>query len=293
MRRSKSCICIVTVVGTLAIGCSQHSDTIFSEEPRISPMTHYYSGRVLERQNDLLGAIQQYGKAVDADPKLVEAYAQLSVLYQRLDRVDEAQKILKQGIDENPESAVLRNNFGFCCLLMNDFVGAEQQFQAALGLSPHFDQARMNLAIVLARTDRMSQSAAEFAHVVSEDVAYYNVAVICMDMDDYVHAEWALQNALASNPDFGPAKTDLPRVALLASREREKSSPPVLETSLLASAVDIIEEPIELMMMPVLMNASPEEAPSDRAEMNQDDVESLSWTAHSTMTLVEEPIGTK
>lgn len=274
------------------MGCSQQKNDIFSKEPRISPMTHYCAGRVLERQNDLLGAIYQYKKAIEADPKLVQAYGQIGVLYQRLNRVEEAQKILKQAIEKNPESAVLRNNFGFCCLLMNDYVGAEQQFQAALGLSPEFDQARMNLAIVLARLNRMDESVREFERVVTEDMAYYNVAVICMDMEDFIQAEWALQNALASNPDFGPAKANLPHVTQLASRMREKTAAPALSVDILAYADEIEEEPIGPAMMPVSSDI-PENTDQPIAA---EESAPPSWTAQSpmmTMTLIEEPEGTK
>ena len=179
---------------------------------------------MLEHQNDLVGAIKQYKNAIKADPHMIQAINHLGSGYMKLGRLDEAQEVFKQGIEENPESAILRNNFGFCCLRRKNLAGAEQQFAAALALEPRCVRARMNLAITMAQDGRPGQSAAEFSRVLPPDVAYCNVAAVCMDNRDYANAAWALERALEQNPNCDVAKDNLAHVTQLAKLAEEKSS---------------------------------------------------------------------
>ncbi len=229
-------------------GCVQQTEEISFAEPRISPSTHYFAGQILERQKDLLGAIHQYQKAVEADPAMARAYNRLAILHEQLGRPNEAQKVLKEGIEKNPESAILRNNFGYFSLQRGDFVAAEEQFQAALGLSPNFHQARMNLGIALARTKRFDESVREFGRVVLPEMAYYNVAVVCLDMESYIQAEWALRHAVEINPQFEEARNGLPHVAQLARMEIDRSINAGIDNAAATWACCSIDEPVQITL---------------------------------------------
>jgi len=228
----------------LSVGCSpEHEETVRSAwepngqtadsehldpskvkdapAPRISPLTHYAAGTMLERQNDLAGAVRQYEKALAAAPRMIQAYNHLGIVYQRLGQFDDAERILKQGIRLQPDSATLHNNLGFCYLQQQSYADAEDEFRAALALMPRFSRARMNLAIALAKSDRYDDAAIEFSRVVPGEVAFYNVAVICTDMHDYIQAEQALRRSLAVNPNYEPAKSRLDQVVKLAKASDE------------------------------------------------------------------------
>ncbi|MFQ5412651.1 MAG: tetratricopeptide repeat protein [Phycisphaerae bacterium] len=208
----------------MGLGCAEQKEEVaVSDEPMISPMTYFAAGQVLEHQKDLMGAIHQYSKAIEAEPRLTRAYNRLGLIFQRMNRIEDAQLILMQGIEENPKCAILRNNFGFCSLQKNNYTGAEQQFRKALEISPKFSQAWMNLGISLARQARFGESVASFQQVVPVEVAYTNVASICISMEDYEHAAWALRNALANNPDYAPAKDQVDHVTRLAQAAREEA----------------------------------------------------------------------
>lgn len=221
----------------LGLGCVQQNEELAGVGgPRISPMTYLAAGNMLESQNDALAAIHQYKKAVQADQTLVRGYNRMAILYQRLKRHDEAQQILKEGLEANPESAVLRNNFGFCCMQKSNYTGAEQQFRSALALSPNFARARMNLAIILAKTDRPAESVKEFKTILPDEAAYCNVAAVCIEEEAYTDAEWALRNALAKNPDYAPAKEFLDFVTSLAQLSKEQTEGSCLELDWAAAA---------------------------------------------------------
>ena len=179
---------------------------------------------MLERRNSLEEAIQQYEKAIEAKPSLIEAYNGLGMIHLRLKQFDKAEEVFKKGIDVRPESATIRNNLGFCYLKQKRYKKAEEEFRLALAISPKYKRAQMNLAVALARTLRLGASAIEFGKVVPKEVAFFNVAVICMDMKKYDRAEQALTRALAVNPNYAPARTQLARVNRLLNVGGGKSA---------------------------------------------------------------------
>ena len=183
--------------------------------PHISPLTYYAAGNMLERQNDLKGAIEQYEHALATAPRMIQAYNRLGIVYQKLGRFGDAERLLRQGIRLHPDSAMLHNNLGFCFLQKESHTDAEGEFRAALKLAPHFSRARMNLGITLAQSERFDDAAVEFSRVVLGEAAFYNVAMVCMDRRAYAAAEKALRRSLRVNPAYTPAMAELAKVTKL------------------------------------------------------------------------------
>jgi len=192
--------------------------------PYISPLTHYAAGNMLERQNNLKGAIEQYKNALAGAPRMIQAYNRLGIVYQKLGKLEDATRILRQGIRLHPDSAMLHNNLGFCFLQKAAYADAEGEFRAALALMPHFSRARMNLGLTLARSGRFDDGAIEFSRVVTGEAAFYNVALVCLDRHFYVAAEQALRRSLRVNPAYEPARAELARATKLAEASRGAAS---------------------------------------------------------------------
>ncbi|HPF37630.1 MAG TPA: tetratricopeptide repeat protein [Phycisphaerae bacterium] len=188
-------------------------------DPEIAPETHYASGLMLERQGNFVGAARQFDLAVKGDPKLVDAHNRLGMAYTRLGSFGPAETSFRRAIELEPDAPALHNNLGFCLLTAADFKGAETAFRSALELAPDFERARMNLGISLARQRRLGDAAVEFSRVVPAEAAYYNVGVVCMDMNDPHQAERAFREALAVKPDYEPA------IKRLASLDGRRTAP--------------------------------------------------------------------
>lgn len=186
--------------------------------PKIKPMTFVAAGRVLERQDNNDGARAQYEKAIVADARFVPAYNRLGMLYQRLGRLQDAERIFKTGIEAVPGSAALHNNLGYTYLSQRRYAEAKRAFSQALVHAPEFKRARMNLGITLARMGKFGDSVREFSRVVPAGVAYYNVGVVCLDDRDYVNAEKAFEEALAVDADCPGVREQLERSRYLAAR---------------------------------------------------------------------------
>lgn len=203
------------------LGCMPpERQTKVEESVRISPRTHLVSGKMLESQDNLTGAIEQYRRVIAADPHMTVAYHRLGVVYQKAKRPSEAARAFQNGIDADPENASFHNNLGFCRLQEGRYDSAEKSFRTALAISPTFRRARMNLAITLARTNRLGESIDEFSQVLPAEEAYYNVAVIRLRLNDYAKAAWALQQALLVRSDFEPAGRIIDQVVYLARSGR-------------------------------------------------------------------------
>ncbi|MFH1419432.1 MAG: tetratricopeptide repeat protein [Planctomycetota bacterium] len=201
-------------------GTARH-DSADLPAPRINAATHLAAGQVLEQQNKLDAAVEQYEKAISTDPRLVAAYNRLGITYEKMRRLEDSERVFRQGLEAVPDAAILRNNLGYSLMLRNRLEAAETEFRLALESSPEFRRARMNLAITLARTRRPEASLDEFKQAVPEDVAHYNVGVICLDLRDYERAEQSFRQALACNPECEGAKEFLARTVRLAERARD------------------------------------------------------------------------
>lgn len=191
-------------------------------EPRIAPETHYASGMMLERQGNFMGAIKQYQKATEGDPSMVDAHNRLGMAHTRLGQFRPAESAFRRAIDLEPKAPALHNNLGFCLLMDHKYKDAESAFRKALDLAPDFERARMNLGIALARQRRLGDAAVEFSRVVPAEAAYYNVGVVCMEMDDQTQAEQAFRKALQVKPDYEPA---MKRLASLSGRRTTPVAP--------------------------------------------------------------------
>lgn len=208
----------------------------------IMPETYVAAGKFLERQGDLTGAITQYQKAIDANPGLAEAYNAQAIAYQTLGQFRLAAKVLDEGIRAAPNSASLRNNAGLYHAMQGHIQEAEDQFRDALDLDPDFEKARGNLAILLARDNRLGESFQEFRRVVSPANAYTNVAIIRFEQADYDSAASLFREALKIDPDCRAAVDGLEK----ASRFSKTPPPPAVSNATKPQAVqDAPAQPAE------------------------------------------------
>jgi tetratricopeptide (TPR) repeat protein len=125
--------------------------------------------------------------------------------------------MFREGIRAEPESAMIQNNLGCNFLLQKKFFEAEEAFRFAMVSSPDFQRAHMNLGIALVHQGRFDEALAEFKKVVAEDVAHYNVGVVCIQKQDYSKSQAYLREALAINPKCQGAQQQLDRAIRLAN----------------------------------------------------------------------------
>jgi tetratricopeptide (TPR) repeat protein len=85
-----------------------------------------------EQAGDNEKAIEQLQRAIALYPRFSLAFNKLGVIYQRLGRLDEAEKALSAAIGIEPEVFELRLNYGIVLLRNKHYTEADTQFQRAL-----------------------------------------------------------------------------------------------------------------------------------------------------------------
>ncbi len=192
------------------------------EDPAINSATFIAHGQLLERQGNLAGAEQQYCRALELTPDSAMTYNRLGVTLNKLKRHDEASQAFRKAISLSDDSAQFYNNLGFSLYLEGKYSRAETALLKAIELSPEFRRAHMNHGLVLAKMGRYDPALAAFKRAGPEPDAYYNLAIIQTDSEDYISAAHSLEQALALNPDFTEARTQLQAISeAVAAAEAE------------------------------------------------------------------------
>lgn len=188
-------------------------------EPRLNSSTYVAHGDLLERQGNLEQAAVQYRKALELTPDLPAARNRLGITLNKLGRHAEASAEFREALARTPAVPHLYNNLGFSLYLEGNYPEAERALARAVELQPNFRRAQMNLGLVLARMGRYDEALAAFSVAGSEADAHYNIAIMQAEAGRYVAAAHSLEQALAANPDYTPARQQLKEISRLAAAE--------------------------------------------------------------------------
>ena len=231
--KSRRLVAILVSVGIAGLcGCEDNKQTITSQRqanwsradpsalsaaqpepaPEILPQTHFAAGQLFEQQGAVNKAIAQYQEAIAGDPGHVAAWNRLGVLNARTGRHQEAEDALLNAVELHPELAPLRNNLGFEYVLQRRWIDAEAEFRNALALKPDFNRARINLGLTLAKQDRFAEALTQFAAVVPEPDAYYNLGLIFRSEHRYRDAAGVFERVLEIDPNFVAARKQLQQI---------------------------------------------------------------------------------
>lgn len=91
---------------------------------------------------DIDGAIGGFERAAVLKPNSLPAYQNLSILYSRIKRYDDAERTLRKMLELRPISEEVHANLGNVYLLRGDLDEAERWFQMALKINPSHEYSR-------------------------------------------------------------------------------------------------------------------------------------------------------
>jgi Tfp pilus assembly protein PilF len=125
------------------------------------PRAHNTMGLVAIERGDEAAGERSFRAAIAAQPDLAEALSNLATLLARQKEYREAAFYFAQSLQSNPSSAGARHSYGLVLALLHQDVRAIQELRRALDLEPGNEQARLDLADVLAssghRVDAIQQ----------------------------------------------------------------------------------------------------------------------------------------
>jgi tetratricopeptide (TPR) repeat protein len=115
-----------------------------------SPQAWFRTGVDAQQRGDLQRAADAYRRAIDADPRLAEAHANLGAVLARLGEYEQAVASYERALSLNPKLNAARVNLGLAHYRAGALAAAVETLKAAHAADPSLLQGRQLLGLVLA-----------------------------------------------------------------------------------------------------------------------------------------------
>ena len=175
-------------------------------------------GEMLERNDNLTGARDQYEQALKTEPKSLKAALALARVEARLGRPDAALRIYQNAEKQHRRSAAVFNDKGLLLAEQKDWPGAIAALRTAVKLEPSESRYHNNLGTVLASSGSYDDALKEFREAVGPGPAHYNIALMHLRAGHTVEARNHVERAIAAMPNLKQARE------LLAQLDAESPS---------------------------------------------------------------------
>jgi tetratricopeptide (TPR) repeat protein len=181
---------------------------------------HVAEGVRLGKANDLLGAVREHEKALQVDPTLAQAHANLISLFGRLRRWEKVDEHYQAAVALAPGLADVHYDYGVALTEQGKTKEAAEAFGKALAINPHHPGAHNNLGSLLLAEGRLDEAAGHFRAALKSDPRYrqagFNLGRVLVARGDLRGAIAEFQRILT------PEDADTPRYlyALAAAHVR-------------------------------------------------------------------------
>ncbi|HEV8523447.1 MAG TPA: tetratricopeptide repeat protein [Terriglobales bacterium] len=177
------------------------------------PEPHLSAGLLLERQDRLAEAENEYRQAVALDTKSTEAMAGLVNVYTRAKRLPEAETLLRTLLAHNPNNTAARLQLARVLMAQERSQDATAEYEAALKTAPDDADAPRELAAAYAALKRYAEAVALYRSLVqrspNDAVLRHRLGVTLLRLRNFPQAEQELLAAVRLNPQLGAAYGDL------------------------------------------------------------------------------------
>jgi tetratricopeptide (TPR) repeat protein len=129
----------------------------------------YNRGTMLARTGQYEDAVPYLEQAVEASPAYIDAWYNLALAYQRLDRLTEAGDILKRLANSFPSEHAYRYSLGAVLRDREEYKDALEQFKRALEGDPRHAEARYALALTYEDLGKYKEARREWKRYLEMD----------------------------------------------------------------------------------------------------------------------------
>lgn len=170
---------------------------------------HLKRGVRLEADGNLQAAAEEHERAVEIDPRYVQARVNLITLYGKLGQAEKAAEHYRAAVAIDPDVAESHYNYGVLLAGQQKYAEAAAAFRRALEINPYYAEAHGNYAYLLMVEGRLEESARHYRSALENKpnyrLAHHNLGRIL------VH-EGKLQEAIAHFLEtLKPDDEDTPR----------------------------------------------------------------------------------
>jgi tetratricopeptide (TPR) repeat protein len=171
------------------------------------------------------GAVAAYRRALDLDPKLAEAHANLGAALHAKGDVEGTVAAFRRAIALDPKFAKAHYNLGVALCAKGDVEGAVAAFRRALDLDPKLATAHIGLGSALMGKGDVEGAVAAFRRALALDPkdapAHTKLGNALYAKGDPAGAIAAFRRAIALQPDYAEAHCNLGQVLLRQGRFAE------------------------------------------------------------------------
>lgn len=203
----------------------------------------YYAraGDVVRFQGDHEAALRDFQKALELNPKSLQALVGMGASLTQLGRAEEAKAQFTRAIEFWPTSAFGHEGLGNLLARQGKFQEAADRFREALRLDPGLAIAHFRLGTVLLDLGRIDEAEQHLSEAVriepSDPKAHSSLATALLRKSDIARAAAHFRRALALDPDLVLALTELASI-------RATSADPALRNG--AQAVELATRACDL-----------------------------------------------
>jgi tetratricopeptide (TPR) repeat protein len=181
--------------------------TLWSDVVKKSPnkaRPNHNLGMALANQEMLDKAIEQYQKALQADPKFYESHIIWGKTLEARGQIDAAGEHYLAALRIKPNSSVAHNNLGVVLYKKGQFSEAIDHFMQALQIRQSYEEAYFNLGMVLARQGKTDEAISRFYQAIRLNPDYAeaqsNLGSMYLNKGDADKAIFHSNEALRLNP---------------------------------------------------------------------------------------------
>jgi tetratricopeptide (TPR) repeat protein len=180
----------------------------------------------LGNEGDFEGALREHEAALEADPSLAQAHANLISLYGRARRWDKAEEHYRAAVALNPGLAEAHYDYGVVLVEQRRTREAAEAFERALAINPNYPAAHNNLGNMLEADGRTAEAESHYRAAIANDPTYrlarFNLGRVLVGQKKHAEAIAELEKTLE------PRDADTPRylyalaAAWVRAGDREK-----------------------------------------------------------------------
>lgn len=188
--------------------------TLYSTDVKLSPKsarTHYYLGNYINKEEFIEGksqrekdsiireGISELKKSVEIYPAFTDAWNQLGVIYDRLNKPDSAIINYQIALKYNPSDPTVHNNIGTVFFKHANYTEAMKAFEKATQLNPNYAEAFANLGSCYGMLNDYNTAINNFNRAVAIDPnyqqAYYFLGITYRNLGNEQQAQFYLNKA--------------------------------------------------------------------------------------------------
>ena len=147
-------------------------------------------------------AIKAYLDVRKLDPSAAGVAHALAVLYDRSGMTDAAAREYQTALQESPQKADLRCDYGYFLYSTGRDAEAEVSLKESLRLSPDHRQATINLALVVGHQGRYDEALQLFTKAIGPAAALHNVGLLKLQAGETIAAKQMLAEASRRDPSI-------------------------------------------------------------------------------------------